>query len=467
MSDAIRKHLRDALAIVGLLVLAAIVSSIILSNQRLTLPGWVPVVGKDFYELQGEFATAQAVTPGQGQTVNVAGVRVGEISRVDLRDGKALVSMQLDKGEVTVHRDAKMLLRPKTGLKDMVVELDPGSEGAPVLREGSTIPVAATQPDVNLDELLSSLDGDTRTYLQALLSAGAGGLKGRGDDLGDTFRTFEPTARLLRQVNGRLAQRRRNIRRVVHNFSLLTDELGSRDDQLARFVNDSNAVLATLAGQESSIRATLRGLPGALGATRTALGRTDALASQLGPALENLRPGARALGPTLRQVRPFLKQTTPVIRDTVRPLVREARPLVAELRPTTRDLGAATPGLLTSFHVLNTIVDALAYNPPGAEEGSLFWLSWLNHLGTSIFSTQDAQGPLRRGLLLTSCDALRILDNLKSVNAVLGSIIELSNFPKTTAVCPAAPGAPSPVPTTTATATATSAPAATAAGGTR
>ena len=43
----------------------------------------MPFVGQDFYTLKGEFTTAQAVTPGQGQTVNIAGVKVGEISNVD------------------------------------------------------------------------------------------------------------------------------------------------------------------------------------------------------------------------------------------------------------------------------------------------------------------------------------------------------------------------------------------------
>jgi phospholipid/cholesterol/gamma-HCH transport system substrate-binding protein len=433
---AIQKHYRDFLAIIGLLILAAIVSVVILGHQRLTLPGWVPAVGKDFYEFNGEFSTAQAVTPGQGQSVDVAGVKIGEIARVDLVDGKAVVGMNLDKGTVTVHRDARMLLRPKTGLKDMVVELDPGSAGAPKLPEGGTIPVAQTLPDVNLDEFLSALDADTRTYLQALLNAGASGLDGRGKDLGDTIRTFEPTAASLRKVNAALAQRSRNIRHVIHNFSLLSDELGSKDDQLARFVDDSNAVLGILARQESSIRGTLRELPGALSETQDALGKTGDLAAELGPALSELRPGARALAPTLRQVQPFLKDTTPVIRDSVRPLVRASRPVVAALRPTMRDLSAATPDVLSTFKILNTAFDALAYNPPGAEEGSLFWFAWLNHLGASLFSTQDAHGPIRRGLVIASCETLSILDNVKQVNPVLGSIIALSNFPSTSVVCP-------------------------------
>src|SRR3712207_8998611 len=46
-----------------------------------------------------------------------------------------------------------------------------------------------------------------------------------------------------------------------------------------------------------------------------------------------------------------------------------------ELRPTLNNLSAAQPDLLSSFRTLNTLVDALAFNPPGAEEGSLFWRS--------------------------------------------------------------------------------------------
>ena len=67
----------------------------ILGKQRLALPAWVPVIGKDFFEIEAEMSTAQAVTPGQGQTVNIAGVEVGEIASVKLRDGKAIIGMKI------------------------------------------------------------------------------------------------------------------------------------------------------------------------------------------------------------------------------------------------------------------------------------------------------------------------------------------------------------------------------------
>jgi phospholipid/cholesterol/gamma-HCH transport system substrate-binding protein len=434
---AIRKHLVDFLAIIGLIIVALGVASVILANQRLTLPGWFPVLGQDFTEVEAELSTAQAVTPGQGQTVNVAGVEVGEISGVRLEDGKAIVTLKLEEDSVPVYRNASVLLRPKTGLKDMVAELTPGTKDAGELDEGQRIPIGQTSPDVNLDEILSALDGDTRSYLQLLLSDGAQGLKSNGRELANTIRRFEPTARYTRDIAEQLATRRRNIKRAIHNFSLVVDELGGKDDQLAEFVENSNAVFASLASQDANLRATLRELPSTLTATRTALGKAEVLADELGPTLQALRPGARALGPTLRQTRPFLRETTPVIRDEIRPFVRASRPLVTELRPAMRDLSALTPKLLRSFKVVNALLNTLAYNPPGdTEEGFLFWASWVNHLGPAVFSNQDAHGPIRRGLVVVGCQSLQVLENIVLGNPQLGVLTQLLEAPDRADVCP-------------------------------
>jgi phospholipid/cholesterol/gamma-HCH transport system substrate-binding protein len=435
--SAIRKHLVDVLAIVGLIVVALGVASVILANQRLTLPGWVPLLGEDFREVDAELSSAQAVTPGQGQTVNVAGVEVGEISRVRLEDGKAIVTLRLEQDSVPVYKDASVLLRPKTGLKDMVAELTPGTKAAGELQDGQRIPIGQTLPDVNLDEILAALDGDTRNYLVALLSGGAEGLKGNGRELAHTIRRIEPTARDTRAIAEQLAKRRRNIRRVIHNFSLLVDELGGKDDQLADFVESSDAVFASLARQDANLRATLQELPSTLSATQAALGKARGLADELGPTLQALRPGARALGPALRQTRPFLSATTPVIRDEIRPFARAARPAVQELRPAMRDLSAIAPDLLRSFEVVNALLNTLAYNPPGdTEEGFLFWASWVNHLGPAVFSNQDAQGPIRRGLVVVGCQTLQVLENIVRGNPRLGVLTQLLETPDRADVCP-------------------------------
>jgi phospholipid/cholesterol/gamma-HCH transport system substrate-binding protein len=441
MRTAIRKHLGDFIAVIVLFVVALAVSVVILSNQRLTVPAWVPFVGKDFFVIKADLATAQAVTPGQGQTVNVAGVAVGEISKVELKGGRAVVTLRIEPKYKRMYRNATILLRPKTGLKDMVAELNPGTRAAGPLEEGDTIPISQTLPDVNLDEILSSLDGDTRQYLQLLVTGGAEGLRGEGRDLSDVLRRFKPTARDLARVNDALAQRRENIKRAVHNFSLVVDELGSKDDQIANFVQSSNAVFEVLAREDAALRATLVELPSTLDETQKALASTDAMASELGPTLQALRPGARALGPSLRETRPFLRESTPIIRDEIRPFVRAARPAVSDLRPALRDLADATPDLTRTFKVVNALLNTLAYNPPGdRDEGFLFWLSWANHLGNTVFATQDAHGPIRHGIVVASCQSLAVLDSVARNNELLGVLVGLLNPPRQ--ACPSNTQAP-------------------------
>ncbi len=78
------KQLPVFVALLFLLVVSLGIAGYILSNQRFYLPAWVPVIGTDFYEVKAEMSTAQAVVPGQGQTVNIAGVKVGEVGSVTL-----------------------------------------------------------------------------------------------------------------------------------------------------------------------------------------------------------------------------------------------------------------------------------------------------------------------------------------------------------------------------------------------
>jgi phospholipid/cholesterol/gamma-HCH transport system substrate-binding protein len=437
MKTAIRKHLPDFAAIIGLIVVSLAVASVILSNQRLTLPAWVPVIGKDFYELEAELSTAQAVTPGQGQTVNIAGVEVGEIKSVRLEDGRAVIGMKIEPRYSRVYRDATILLRPKTGLKDMVAELEPGTPAAGRLPDGGRIPVSQTLPDVNLDEILAALDADTRDYLKLLVNDGGEALGDNGRALANTIRRFEPTARLSRKVNEQLAERQRNIKRAIHNFSLVTEELGTRDDAVADFVVNSNAVFASFASQDAALRETLRELPSSLEITRETLGKADRLARELGPTLEALRPAARALGPTQRQLRPFLRETTPIIRDELRPFARESLPTVRELRPALHDLAAAAPDLTGTFRNLNALLNMLAYNPPGRnEEGYLFWAAWANHLAPTVFATQDAHGPIRHGLVVFGCQTGAVLDAVADSNPQLGTLVDLLNGPNRSGICP-------------------------------
>src|SRR3954468_18553611 len=126
MTTAIRKHLRDFIAVAALIVIALGVTAYLVNKQRLR----IPILQEKPFELKADFATAQAVTPGQGQTVVVAGVKIGDISKVELKNGVAEVTMTIDRKFLPVYKNATALIRPRTGLQDVFVELDPGTRSA-------------------------------------------------------------------------------------------------------------------------------------------------------------------------------------------------------------------------------------------------------------------------------------------------------------------------------------------------
>jgi phospholipid/cholesterol/gamma-HCH transport system substrate-binding protein len=408
----IRRRIKDIVAIVGLVAVATVVGGYILENQRLRFP----LIEDKPFQLKAEFETAQAVTPGQGQTVRVAGVRIGDIAKTQLRDGRAVITMDIDKEfSKLIRTDARALLRPKTGLKDMFIEVDPGSKDAPVAREGWTMPIGSTLPDVNPDEILAGLDQDTRDYLRLLLQGASQGLEGRGEDLRTVLKRFEPTHRDLARINREVAQRRRELRRLVTSLNRLNTEVGREDDTLAQLVQNASRSFGALAAERENVAATVRELPSTLRTGTATLQQVERTARAIPPASEALQPTFRALRRANEATRPFAEEAAPRIREDIRPFVRAARPLVRELRQPAADVAAAAPDLTRTFRVLNRFFNMLAHNPRGKEgpavqgrdEGYLFWLAWVAHQTNNLFSTADAHGPGRAISIGGTCGALR------------------------------------------------------------
>jgi phospholipid/cholesterol/gamma-HCH transport system substrate-binding protein len=409
MSVAIRKHLRDFLAVAGLAAVALAVTYVLLQEQRLR----IPILEEKPFELKAEFETAQAITPGQGQTVVVAGVKVGDISKVELEDGVAVVTMDIERRYLPIYRNATALVRPRTGLQDMFIELDPGTRSAGEFEEGDRLQMSNTQPQVNLDEILEALDGDTQAYLRALFIGGGQGLKGRARDLGKVLGGLGPINQKLARLNRLVAQRKENLSSLIHNLSILTGTIADNGDQLTQLVDSSNAALGAIASQDLNVQRAVALLPGTLQTARTTLGKVEGLAAVLGPTFNDLRPFARNLD-RMNESIIRVSDTAPVIRDQIRPFVRAARGPINDLRPAAKSLARTTPRLTDMALELNRLGNMAAFNPRGAEppgaanrdEGYLYWAGWLGHNGNSVFQTADGNGIYRRIYLTASCQTL-------------------------------------------------------------
>jgi phospholipid/cholesterol/gamma-HCH transport system substrate-binding protein len=306
----------------------------------------------------------------------------------------------------------------------MFFQLDPGTKSAGAVSDGGTIPLGNTAPDVNLDEILSALDGDTQGYLRLLLIGAGQGLKGEGKNLGKVLASLGPLNRDLDRLNTMVAQRRHELANLVHNFSVLTREIGRHRGDVTSFIQASNDTLSAIGAQDPNVQRALAELPGTFSTATDTFVKVNGFAQELGPAFNSLRPFARNLDAMNTSVREVANSVTPVIKNRIRPFVRTARPALPPLNVAANRYAKASPKLTVLGKQINRLGNMAAYNPHGAQdcpggdcqaqpggvtrdEGYLYWAAWLGHIGNTVFMNQDGNGLYRRVYFTASCDTVR------------------------------------------------------------
>jgi phospholipid/cholesterol/gamma-HCH transport system substrate-binding protein len=398
-----RGHRTDTIAIIVLALVGVVMMLGIFTQQKASLPSWLPFVGEEFKDISAEFTTAQAVTPGQGQAVDVAGLQIGKVSSVELEDGHAIVGMQIEpKYMKLIHPDAHFLLRPKTGLNDMTVEVEPGS-GDETVGDGHRFPLSQTEANVQLEALWNSLDADTRQYIQLLVAGGAQGIGGRGVQLGNALRRFEPFVEYTAKLNKAVAGRRTELAKVIHDFGELTTELGKHDAQIRRFVGSSEKALGNFANQQVALEQAFEEFPETLKVAQEGLKSSDEFSTVALPTLTKLIPQAQASTPAFKATEKLFAQTTAPIRDGIRPFSREIRPLLTATNEASKPFEKTVRQFGESLHGLNSFFNELAYEPKGSKRSYLFYLPWVNHEINSAFSLEEGGGAILRSQINLGC----------------------------------------------------------------
>jgi phospholipid/cholesterol/gamma-HCH transport system substrate-binding protein len=386
-------------AIAFLVVVGAASGAFILAQERFSSPF------ANRYTLHAQFTNVSGLTPGLGQPVNVAGVRVGEVLDANVQQGDAVVTMSIDPAKLPhVYADATATLAPNTPLEDMEVDLDPGLRSEPPLASGATIAQSHTDVPPNYDDLTRTLDADTRDYFGALVDAADRGLRGQGTSLRRAFRALGPTTAQVRQISHLLAGRRLELQRVVHNLGTLSQAAQGTDHDLARVVSAGDLTLHALASQDSALSDAVGRLPGTTRLASRTFVDSKAFAQAMLPTLHALSPAIRQLPSGLRANRSLLDRAVPLIRAS-KPVLRQAVPLERDLSSVATGLRQVSPDIGTAFKVLDYAANELSFNPRGSDEGYLYWFAWAAHNLDSVVSVEDAHGAAAHGLALVSCQS--------------------------------------------------------------
>ena len=287
---------------------------------------------KSPFELKATFTSVNNLQPKS--PVRIAGVNVGTVKEVKaLGSGKgATVTMEIEDTGLPIHKDAELKIRPRIFLEgNFFVDIQPGTPAAPNVKSGDTIPFQQTATPVQLGDLLTALQSDTRSDLKTLIEEYA--VKGLGNGGAQAYnRAIKPAGEAFRTSaianEATLGQRPHDLSNVLRGQQRLFSELASDTGTLQDLVTQLNVTFLAFARQEGALRATIPALRDVLVVGRPALVSLDSALPSLRNFSRDALPGVQSSGPTIDASLPFIRQ----VRLLVRP--QELRGLVADLRPT-------------------------------------------------------------------------------------------------------------------------------------
>ena len=317
-------------------VLITIVAVFLAYNANSGLP-FVPT-----YDVKAELPNGAKLIAGND--VRIGGDRVGQVKEIETatieRDGEpvtvAVIEMSLDKRVEPLPVDSRLTVRQRSLLGLKYVDLTPGTSEEDLL-PGGTLPLESARAPVELEDVLSTFDAETRVAARAGLEGYGDAFAGRGDDLNVALRELRPL--------------------LVH-LEPVMEALSDPDTELDQLFRQ----LGSAVSQAAPVAAVQARLFGNMARTFEALGRNEtALSETIARSPETLDTAISSF----EVQQPFLTDFAALSRE----LEPASAELVRALPPLNAALDTGTPALLevpaTNRLAAGTLeaLDRLAENP--------------------------------------------------------------------------------------------------------
>ena len=379
-------------------VLVAIVAVFIAYGANSGLP-FVPT-----YDLKVELPSGAKLV--KGNEVRVGGFRVGVVETIGAtrrptgttgedEETVAMIDLKLDKTVEPLPKDTSFTVRPRSALGLKYVEVVPG-KSKQNFAAGSTVRLGNggvdSEPPIELEDVLSTFDSQTREASKVGLQGFGSGLAGRGQSINEAIRELNP---LLRSLDP-----------VMRNLSDPDTELAGFFQGLGRAVGETAPVASTQAALFGNMADTFAAM------TRTPAALQDSISEGVPTQIQAIRsfrfqqPFLRDFADLSRRLRPAARQLPRSLPPINRALLvgRDVLPRTVELSNRLRstfnaldDLGE-NPNTLLAVNDLDLLVRA---GKPGLDFVAPYQtvcnyaVYFLNPLGTHISDTVGG-GTLQR-----------------------------------------------------------------------
>jgi len=370
---------KGKVALVVLILVAATLATRLVSSDPYTLTFLMPAA-------DGSFVGAKVV---------MKGTPVGEVTGLDVKDGQAAVTIEVDDDHAPLPAGTTARVKWESVLGARVIEVLPGDEDNVALPSGHLL--THNVEAVELDDLLAMLDAPTRRRLQGLVEQLAAATTGEETNLNETLRAAGPTFKALGEVARSIGEDGPAVRRIVTQLHLVAESVAGRSSDVSGAVTQLTQLTQAIASEQADLSTMLDQLPGTIDTA------TETLSNVEGPV-----GSARTL---LREVQPTTHRL-PALSHDLRPVLAAARPALEDLPPTLRDADALlkrTPALVVALNdLLPTLDDTLEQVNPMVSFLRPYTpelVGWLTNW-TSLFASQNASGNYARALITGSASSL-------------------------------------------------------------
>jgi phospholipid/cholesterol/gamma-HCH transport system substrate-binding protein len=189
------------------------------------------------------FAEAGGLIPGNA--VQVSGLRVGQVSGVELDGPRVLVKFHVA-DNVRLGDRTEAAIKLKTLLGNKVLEVTPRGDG----KLTGPIPLDRTRPAYQLPDAL----GDLTTTISGLNTDQlSNSLAVLADTFSDTPPDLKAAVQGLARFSQTLDERDTQLRNLLSNANKATKVLAERSDEVVKLIANTNALLVQLKSQSSAL----------------------------------------------------------------------------------------------------------------------------------------------------------------------------------------------------------------------
>lgn len=315
---------------------------------------------------------ASFVTPDAGNLVpasdvRMAGVHIGEVAEVENQGGQAMIKIDLDPEAAPLHEGATFRVGERSVAGEATVNITDG-KGAE-LPSGAEFEESAVEESVQLHDVLRSLDAPTRKSVKQLVRSLGSSVGASEKELSQILAGFGDLGREGATAVDAIAAQSEDLEKLTGQTTRVLRALNHSEGQIGRLVRSTKKISSSTAGQSENLSESVRRLPNVLTHARSAVGRLEALGTDLHPVARELRKSAPHLTTALDELPATTRDLRGLLPD-LDTLLGKAPKTLTKVPPVGEDVSAASPVLQTTMGDLNPMARYL--RPYGRDVAAFF-----------------------------------------------------------------------------------------------